>query len=984
MGSRGRIGWALVLLLLLLSTVTYAGTFTDTFDTPYDYLSDGVEGSGWSGIVGGDNAEAIDASTSEDGVLCLESGSTYWLTSDDDYGPFLYYEVAGDFNAIVEVTGYEDVTYNYCGLMARLSPEYADDGEEWVTVEYFDMYSVGNIVHYAEADERQQSEDGWTVNAEAWLQIQRKDNTFTFLTSTDGENWTVYDDEDFCPLEPEAMDGKPVQVGLWQATYSSNTAYVTFDNFSIEADSIGNKPKFPSPGINASDVLRDTELSWTPGPTADVENVYFGTNQADVEAGAANVLVSEEQTDSSYTIEEMLDYGQTYYWCVYDINLTTDEIVQGDVWSFTTEPYAYEVEDVIATASQGDADATIDSNGLSDDLHSAKTDAIWTVWTSDEAWIQYDLNEPLALYEMWVWNGNETYEASLGLGVSEAMVEYSLDGETWDALEETTSFEQAPGSADYECNNKVDMQGITAQYVRITPLSNFGNVAGIHQDAFSLSEVRFYSIPLAAWDPTPSDGYEVAEDEALDVELEWRTGRTAVSHQLYLDTDADAVAEGTAEMVELTSRTYQTEGLLYNETYYWRVDEVAEDAVYEGSVWSWSTPAYLLLDDFESYDEDDNKVFNTWADGYDDNYKYNGATVGYTTGDSIMEETYVISGKQSMPVMYDTDDGDVPCEATITLDGLDWTAGGLNTLVFYVLGERDNTDAELYVEINSSKVSCSANMSAGIWTQINVDLDEFSTNLNNVTSLSIGVEGTGSGTFYIDDVCLYRDIDDAVVAENPGTDDLLASYSFEKDLDDSTGNYDATTEGSDLYEDDDVIDGYALKFNGTDFYVDLPLASKIASMTDSTFAIWVNIEEDSDESWVRAFDFGTETDSYFYVTPRSYTAGAPRAIIMPADSNEVGMYADEALTEGEWHHLAVTFGDGVMTFYVDGFFTYTVETDLTPSDLGTPDHCWLGASPFHDDDNDDSDGYYNGLLDEFKIYERALSAGEIRYLAGDK
>lgn len=39
---------------------------------------------------------------------------------------------------------------------------------------------------------------------------------------------------------------------------------------------------------------------------------------------------------------------------------------------------------------------------------------------------------------------------------------------------------------------------------------------------------------------------------------------------------------------------------------------------------------------------------------------------------------------------------------------------------------------------------------------------------------------------------------------------------------------------------------------------------------------------------------------------------------------------------------------------------------------------WLGRSQFA------NDAYFEGALDEFRIYSRSLSEGEIRYLAGDR
>ena len=56
----------------------------------------------------------------------------------------------------------------------------------------------------------------------------------------------------------------------------------------------------------------------------------------------------------------------------------------------------------------------------------------------------------------------------------------------------------------------------------------------------------------------------------------------------------------------------------------------------------------------------------------------------------------------------------------------------------------------------------------------------------------------------------------------------------------------------------------------------------------------------------------------------------------------------------------------------------TDETDTLPADLGTTTNNWLGRSQW------DADGYFDGLLDEVRIYSEALSEAEIRWLAGDQ
>ncbi len=67
-----------------------------------------------------------------------------------------------------------------------------------------------------------------------------------------------------------------------------------------------------------------------------------------------------------------------------------------------------------------------------------------------------------------------------------------------------------------------------------------------------------------------------------------------------------------------------------------------------------------------------------------------------------------------------------------------------------------------------------------------------------------------------------------------------------------------------------------------------------------------------------------------------------------------------------------------MRLYVDGWLAASGPTTDLPADMGVTTQNWLGRSLWT------ADPYFMGLLDEFRIYNRALSDNEVRYLAGDR
>ncbi len=127
------------------------------------------------------------------------------------------------------------------------------------------------------------------------------------------------------------------------------------------ADLVGGVAKNPSPADGVTDVPQDASLGWTAGPYAVTHDVYLGKALADVNSASltkpTGVLASQGQTATSYTPPALLDFGQTYYWRVDEVNKPSDNtIFKGGIWSFTVEPYSYPITGITATASSSQAE----------------------------------------------------------------------------------------------------------------------------------------------------------------------------------------------------------------------------------------------------------------------------------------------------------------------------------------------------------------------------------------------------------------------------------------------------------------------------------------------------------------------------------------------------------------------------------------------------------------------------------------------------
>ncbi len=789
----------------------------------------------------------------------------------------------------------------------------------------------------------------------------------------------------------------------WSASfYNGLLDDVRFYDYALSEEEIAKlvvgEPKGPAtnPGpVNGTTYLLrdDVILSWTPGPFADTHDVYFGTvfddvNNADT---SSPLLVSPAQDVNTYD-PGRLEFGLTYFWRIDEVNAPPDSAVyKGSIWSFTVEPFAYPIpgQDITATASsfaEGQEPInTVNSSGLdADNLHSTDTGAMWRSAADDPGpvWIQYEFDKAYKLHEMLVWNYNGSSTIAWS-GIKDVTVEHSIDGTNWTQLTSVTEFAEAPGEEGYAADTIVPFDDIAVKYVRIVPTSNWssGNLAD-----YGLSEVRFTAIPVSAREPNPASG---AKGVAINVTLGWKAGREAAEHSVYFNADQQSVIDGTVPVDTVSQVNYSPLSLELGDTYFWRVDEVnnAETpTTWQSNTWSFSTQESLVVEDFETYndieqgEEGSNLVYDTWKDGFVESpaVPTNGSTIGYFIGASL-ETNIVHSGDQSVPLFYDNtsvSSSEVTVNPVDLAIGPDWSIRGAQTLVLWFYGNPDNSVTEqMYVSINGTKAAYTGdydNLTRQRWTQWNIDLASLGVNQSNVSTFSIGFERTGatggSGIVLIDDIRLYKSAPPVPVSTEPSTDGLVAYYTFENNAQDSSGNgLHGTIVGSPIYLESLAGFGIAMRFDGVDEYVDCGDNASFDVAEEITLSVWVNTY-DAGNSQHNPF-VGKGDESY--------------AIKHAATNNiEFFIYDEEWQTlqfsvddsfNGTWHHVAGTFDGSQLRLYVDGGladsmgYTGSIASTTFPVNIGR--------------NSQETDRFYRGVIDEVRIYNRALSEGEILYLA---
>lgn len=227
---------------------------------------------------------------------------------------------------------------------------------------------------------------------------------------------------------------------------------------------------------------------------------------------------------------------------------------------------------------------------------------------------------------------------------------------------------------------------------------------------------------------------------------------------------------------------------------------------------------------------------------------------------------------------------------------------------------------------------------------------------------------------YIYKVCAVDESRNISVASDPvsvipGVDtSIITHYTFEQNsLDQTTNRLDAYVNDASYNSILKKEGGSSLYFNGASSYVQLP--HSLGSMECMTIATWAYCGNLS-SAWTRIFDFGNGTDQYMFLTPNN---GSEMRFVIKDRGAEQILGAPKLATG--WHHVAVSISDEAITLYVDGsLVAQSADISLRPSDIHTVLN-YVGRSQFQ------ADPLFKGYIDDFRIYNYALSADDIAALA---
>jgi hypothetical protein len=317
------------------------------------------------------------------------------------------------------------------------------------------------------------------------------------------------------------------------------------------------KANNPTPANGASNISRNTSLSWTAGPGAVSHNVYFGTTSP----GA----FCSNQTGTTFD-PNILNFNTTYYWRIDEVsgpNTTT-----GDVWSFTT---------ISGQAKNSDPANAAANIAIDKVLH----------WTAGVGAVSHDV------YLGTVLNDVNNADRLIGDLDGDGSVDYkdiSIFSDAWlkyndenivnfidySLLANDWMNKSSPVfKGNYDVNNFTPgpLAFNTTYYWRIDEVNGPDTVRG--------NIWSFNTLSGKSYNPNPANG---ASNLVTNTTLSWTAGAGATSHNVYFGTTNPPASIGNQ-----TAATYAPGALANSTVYYWRIDEVEGSGTVTGDLWSFTT-----------------------------------------------------------------------------------------------------------------------------------------------------------------------------------------------------------------------------------------------------------------------------------------------------------------------------------------------------------------------------------------------------------
>ena len=790
----------------------------------------------------------------------------------------------------------------------------------WIQYEFSQVYKLHEL---------------WVWNSnqtvESFIGFGAKDVTVEY--SLDGVEWSTLGDVEFAqaPGEPGYGDYTTVDMEGVQARFVRLTITSNWSQFSQQTGLsevrffyAPLRAREPQPTVGAEGVGLDAALSWRTGRGSASHEVYVSSDRAAIADGTAPVTTTETP---SYDLRDANpQYGRTVYWKVNELDGGGALIAEGDIWSFSTTEYL----------------VVDDFESYTDDIEAAET--IWQTWSdglenSQRGGSQVGYNEAPFAEQTIVYAGKQSMPVQYDNTTSPY---YSEAARTWDAAQDWTVAGVDTLFMHFRGNPTLFLEGADGAIT----------MSGAGEDIWDIADQFTF-----AHKSLSGDGSVVVRVDSLQNTDPWAKAGVMIRDSL------DPGSKNAMAYVTADGRVG------------WQFREIIAGT----SDSTRSEPAEITLPHWVRLTRTGNVIkAEHSSDGTNWQPMVEAANPGEPTEREIpMNSTVYVGLALTSHSEGVVNTAELSSAAAAGNEPWQVTQIGVDQLF--------NDRADLYVVLEDSggrsKLVKHPDPDAVLqqnWQQWAISLADFAdagVRLSAIETIYIGVGdrtnpvADGAGRLYVDEIGVGHP-----GLQDPGASGLVAYYPLENSVEDASGNgHDGTVMGEPAYVDGPEGYGMALEFDGTGGqYVDLGTWDPSAAAGQLSVTLWAKWnglngqyqgligKRDSWDAADMMWDIEANRDTGILRFGRNGSTVGSNNVVLP---------------EGEWEHVTVTFDGAVLRFYVGGVMTNSAGNFSFGTDVDASLQFGCGGGG--------GGNAFNGALDEVRIYDRALSGFEIKYLAGE-
>ncbi len=219
-------------------------------------------------------------------------------------------------------------------------------------------------------------------------------------------------------------------------------------------------------------------------------------------------------------------------------------------------------------------------------------------------------------------------------------------------------------------------------------------------------------------------------------------------------------------------------------------------------------------------------------------------------------------------------------------------------------------------------------------------------------------------------------------------DGLVACYPFDGDANDGSGNgNNGVAKGGLSYTSGKI--GQAAKFDGISSYIKVPNHSSLNLQKDMTLSAWVYDYSHNPYGAIGTslilfkgkWSYISDEQKRQYEFSSSYGYNVEFAHVGLFNNQTNGweqLFSIDSIPINQWKHITVTYDGQSQKVYIDGKLNNSKNSAFNLFIPTSPEPLTIGAG--FRDDNVEPSNVKDGLIDDLRIYNRALSEAEIQQI----